>query len=276
MGRKPIDETGKRYGNLVVLHQTTQEEHPHPTGIGYHVLWTCLCDCGKISYVQGNDLRNGHITSCGHNNLINLTGKTFNRLTVIKKVDYKEHKYDTNQGAVWECKCSCGNITYVRGTDLHSGRIKSCGCLRDEVARKNLACKKPSLGEQKIINILTKENIKFEREKSFLDDKRISNYRFDFFLPEKNICIEFQGKQHMEYTKFFYKSRADFLKAQERDRRKISYCLAHNISLYCIPFWEIDQISSFKDITSEKFFVKSKFHNDEVWREHQKNIKQKT
>ena len=124
--------------------------------------------------------------------------------------------------------------------------------------------------ERVVYNILLKEKIPFEREKQFKDCYN-GYYRFDYYLPQHNIILEVNGAQHMEYTKFFYKNRSDFLKAKERDRRKISYCLAHDIKMYIIPFWEIDQINSFKDITSEKFSVKSKFHNDIIWREHQKN-----
>ena len=124
--------------------------------------------------------------------------------------------------------------------------------------------------EQKVYKILCQENLSFVQEKTF-DDLAHGYYRFDFYLPKQNVIFEINGQQHYQYTKMFHKKRSDFTKAQERDRRKISYCLAHNISLYCIPFWEIDNISSYKDLISEKFFVKSKFHNDRAWREHQKN-----
>lgn len=266
MGRKPIDMTGKRIGSLVVLHRTTQDEHPHKTGAGFHAYWTCLCDCGNITYVQGNDLRSNRITTCGHNSLIDITGKKFNRLTVIRKMDIEEYDYDTNEGSRWECRCDCGNITYVRGTDIRLGRIRSCGCLRDEMAKYNLSKKSPSKGEQKIIDILNKEKIKYEREKSFSDEKRISNYRFDFYIPDRNCCIEFQGKQHMVYSPFFHKNRSEFTKAKERDRQKISYCLAHNIKLYCIPYWDIDTIKKLDDLFRDKYLALTKYHNDEVWR----------
>ena len=81
--------------------------------------------------------------------------------------------------------------------------------------------KGPSKGEQAIANILTKANIPFETEKSFSDEKKIQFYRFDFYIPSINSCIEFQGIQHMEFSPFFYKNRSEFLKAQERDRTKI-------------------------------------------------------
>ena len=88
MGRKPIDLTGQKFNSLTVLHRTTQEEHPHKTGAGFHVIWTCKCDCGNITYVQGNDLRNGHVKTCGHNSFIDITDQKFNRLTIIKKSRY--------------------------------------------------------------------------------------------------------------------------------------------------------------------------------------------
>jgi len=128
-----------------------------------------------------------------------------------------------------------------------------------------------SKGEERISKILTDAGILFEREKSFTDEKRTKKYRFDFFLPVYNICIEFQGRQHMVFTPVFHKTRSDFLKSQERDRTKISYCLAHNIKLYCIPYWELDNLKTVEDILNDKFLARTKFHNDIVFR--QQNFK---
>lgn len=55
---------------------------------------------------------------------IDLTGQQFGRLTVLKR-DENKGKFIT-----WLCQCDCGNTTIVRGTDLKSGKILSCGCLR--------------------------------------------------------------------------------------------------------------------------------------------------
>ncbi len=49
-----------------------------------------------------------------HPKFINLTGKQFGELTIIDYV-YRKSKKDTIRW-VWECKCSCGNICYVRTT----------------------------------------------------------------------------------------------------------------------------------------------------------------
>lgn len=115
--------------------------------------------------------------------------------------------------------------------------------------------------EDIVVNILINEKIDFIREKTFPDLKH-GYYRFDFYLPTKNILIEVDGIQHMQFTKIFYKKRADFLKAQERDRRKNSYALAHNIPLYRLPVWEMMNLTCFNDILADKFLVKSQYHND--------------
>ena len=56
--------------------------------------------------------------------LEDLTGKTFNNLTVISKAERKRGK------TFWTCKCICGKIKDVSAPHLKSYKIKSCGCLR--------------------------------------------------------------------------------------------------------------------------------------------------
>lgn len=119
--------------------------------------------------------------------------------------------------------------------------------------------------EEKIIQILLKEKIQFVREKTF-EDLRQGKFRFDFYLPQFHILIEIDGEQHFQQIKKFQKTRQDFLKQQERDRKKNSYCLAHKIPLYRIPYWEIQNIKTFKDIYNTNFLVKDKWYNDNLRR----------
>lgn len=51
---------------------------------------------------------------------IDLTGKTYGRLTVLEYIG----------GAKYRCQCECGNITVVNTSNLKSGHTKSCGCLK--------------------------------------------------------------------------------------------------------------------------------------------------
>lgn len=67
-----------------------------------------------------------------------LTGQTFNRLTVIEQ---DMNKYAETQEVFWKCRCSCGNFKSVRTYDLTHGKTKSCGCLRNEKVREAIGNK---------------------------------------------------------------------------------------------------------------------------------------
>lgn len=65
---------------------------------------------------------------------IDLTGQRFGRLTVIKKA--KPHIYSNGKKRiVWECKCDCGNVSYVESSSLRTGHTSSCGCVGKEILR---------------------------------------------------------------------------------------------------------------------------------------------
>lgn len=122
-----------------------------------------------------------------------------------------------------------------------------------------------SKGENKIVDLLNRAKISFVREKTFSDLKH-GLFRFDFYLPDADggrVIIEFNGEQHYHFVSKFYKSRSEWQKMQEHDRRKISYCLANDIKIYVIPFWEINNITCAADLFSEKYLAKTRWKNDE-------------
>lgn len=123
-----------------------------------------------------------------------------------------------------------------------------------------------SSGEKKIARLLGEDGLDFVREKVF-EDLRHGLYRFDFYLTARHVIIEVNGSQHYVYNSAFFKNKSDFTKAQERDRRKIAYCLANDIPIYIIPYWELDKIEKAEELFQEKFRAQSKFHNDDVWRQ---------
>lgn len=60
---------------------------------------------------------------------IDLTGQKFGNYTVIKRVPphVVAINYPKNNGeALWYCKCKCGEIGMVSGTNLRSGRSHGC------------------------------------------------------------------------------------------------------------------------------------------------------
>lgn len=114
--------------------------------------------------------------------------------------------------------------------------------------------------EDCVINILKEARISFFREKTFSDLKH-GLFRFDFYIPNLQgapAIVEVDGEQHF---KPIY-GRQAFLKGQEHDRRKNSYCLANNIPLYRIPYWEIKNLRTVDDIFKDEFLVKTRWHND--------------
>ena len=52
-----IDITGHRFGRLVATRFVARRNR--------HSFWECRCDCGRTSEVTSNNLRTGHIASCG-------------------------------------------------------------------------------------------------------------------------------------------------------------------------------------------------------------------
>ena len=53
-----------------------------------------------------------------------LIGKQIGELFVIRRAE----EVETNQGTMWECKCSCGNTKIIRGSSLTTKNATSCGC----------------------------------------------------------------------------------------------------------------------------------------------------
>ena len=57
-GRQYIDETGHRFGRLVVLRYSDDQD-------GFGTKWDCKCDCGNTVTIRGIQLRSGNNRSCG-------------------------------------------------------------------------------------------------------------------------------------------------------------------------------------------------------------------
>ena len=272
MGRPAENLIGKKFNRLTVIRRATEEEWPR--GSGRHAKWLCQCDCGNYTFVQSSDLKNGGTKSCGclaeenaaelckilgKKNFKDLTGQKFGKLTVLEQGPYY------NRTVQWICQCDCGATTIVRSNYLLSGHTTSCGCNRYWGEGQM------SKGEQKIASLLKEEKIKFEREKTMPDMKKNNHHlRFDFYIEDQKIAIEYNGEGHYYKNKFFHKNEQAFKKRQEYDRYKIGYCLANDITIYCIPFWEIENIQSANELFDNRFRAFDRWKNDRDWEEHQK------
>ncbi len=101
---------------------------------------------------------------------------------------------------------------------------------------------KESIGERKIEKFLNNHDINYVREYRFDDCKNKRTLPFDFYLPDYNICIEFDGKQHFEYIEFFDKTKEKFELRKRNDEIKNEYCKHNNIKLIRISYLDKDKI----------------------------------
>lgn len=124
------DLTGQRFGNLTVLYKAESKNG--------NAMWHCKCDCGNEKDIVGYSLTGGKSLSCGKCNrkFKDLSGHTFGRLTVIKRVKAPNNVEDKH--TYWLCRCSCKNksLKVVSSKNLLNGSVKSCGCLSKENIKK--------------------------------------------------------------------------------------------------------------------------------------------
>ena len=104
---------------------------------------------------------------------------------------------------------------------------------------------KSSKGEDTIEIYLKNKNIIYEKQKSFPNCKYKKSLRFDFYLPNHNLCIEFDGPQHYgpSYPKNnIEKAKEIFELTKLRDNIKTQYCLDNDIKLLRISYLDFKNI----------------------------------
>ncbi len=132
-------------------------------------------------------------------------------------------------------KCKrCGMIWCVRLADVIYNEVSGCPNCH--------ALDTQSVGARFINDCLDEMGVEYEREK-LVGKTRL---RFDFFVPFKNIAIEYNGAQHYKFVKIYHVNNAGFKKHQERDKKKALYCEQNGIKLLVIPYtWKPSHIKEF-------------------------------
>ena len=64
----------------------------------------------------------------------------------------------------------------------------------------------------------------------------IYNLELDCYDVELKIAVEYNGRQHYEYVKFFHKNKEHFLNQKYRDDMKRRMCIENNVLLIEIPY----------------------------------------
>jgi len=107
---------------------------------------------------------------------------------------------------------------------------------------------KTSKGEKRIRIFLENNNMKFKYQYRFTNCKNEQPLPFDFYLPSRNICIEYDGRQHYNKNTRYYTERLI-----ENDGIKTQFCIKYNIDLIRIPYWDLNNI---ENILNEKLIKK--------------------
>lgn len=77
--------------------------------------------------------------------------------------------------------------------------------------------------------------------------------RFDFYLPDYNTIVEFDGLQHFSSVPL-WDGREGLEDRQERDKLKNKYCKKKKIILKRIPYWDLENLT-IEDILGNKYIM---------------------
>ena len=179
---------------------------------------------GIFEQKPNNHLNNQSCPKCYY------TSRTSNNDIFIKKAkSVHEDKYDYSEveyvGAYINIKIRC----FMHGIfeQTPANHIHGTGCPK---------CKQ-SRGEIKIEHYLLNNNINFVYQKTFNKCKNKICLPFDFYLPEYNILIEYDGKQHFEINEYFG-GETGFKLQQINDKIKNDFCAINDINLIRIKYNE--------------------------------------
>lgn len=143
------------------------------------------------------------------------------------------------------------SVNYKDGASFVTIECRRHGNVRLGIKRllAGRGCKKCNIskGELRLLKWLIDNKVKFNHQHIFSDCKNIKPLPFDFFLPDFNTAIEFDGEQHYRAVRKFG-GKSGFEKLQLHDNIKTSYCSNNNINLLRIKYSDIDLITNIMDL----------------------------
>lgn len=254
--------TSKQYENLANSRRKSREQ--------------LLCDCHRV---HGNmyEYSKFDYINCMTKSIIickihgefkqsmnhHLKGKGCPRCAADKTIGVVNKKRHDDNVINWANKCKIIHGDMYEYHDTYEScyqkmriNCKTCGHKFIQAAYSHLngagcpSCAR-SKGEKAIELWLKTFNIKHIAEHWFVDCRGICRpLPFDFWLPDHNILIEYQGKQHFECVYFSKKNEnkelleKNFIQTQNNDRIKKQYCIDNNITLVEITYKQLRQVST--------------------------------
>jgi len=167
------------------------------------------------------------------------SNKMIDNLNFIKKCkevhgDYYDYSKVNYKKSIEKIKIICPKKHIFYSTPNNHINGRGCPICRE------------SKGEREIRKYLEENKLNFKREFRFKDCKYKRPLPFDFYLPNNNICIEFDGEQH--FNKFrFEKDESKLELRRIKDNIKNKYCMDNNIILIRISYLDniINKLNEF-------------------------------
>lgn len=171
--------------------------------------------------------RNSRCPRCNRN--ARLSNKEFAEyMNTILGDEYRvDGKYVNMHTKIQMTHLTCGKTWSVEPSSLVQGtRCPKCAS---------------SKGEALVESVLDKHNVVFETQKRFSDCVHILPLPFDFYLPNINTLIEYDGEQHYRPVDFngegIESAERFFRLGKLRDGIKNQYAKENGINLIRIPYW---------------------------------------
>ena len=182
-------------------------------------------DCGNTLEQLPNNHYNFNCYFCSYIERANKSRKTQEKF-ILDANKIHNNKYDYSKTIYINDNSKVKIICPIHGEfeQKANNHLNGAGCP---------ICNSPK-GELQIIKYLTDKNINFETHKEFQDLKDKSNLSYDFYLPDYNLLIEYNGIQH--YTNSFKKPLHEWHRQLHHDWLKRKYAKKNNYKLLIIKY----------------------------------------
>ena len=170
------------------------------------------------------------------------------------QIFYINNPYTIQNIKIW-CELNNNSIRLIENQSYKSAIDKlQWACLKDSCKKifemnwhhikEGIGCPfcNESKGEKNISKWLYNNEINYVPQKTFdgLLGLGNNNLSYDFYLPDHNLLIEYQGEFHDGKSSVY--TSLNLKRQQEHDRRKREYTQNHNIKLLEIWYWDFDNI----------------------------------
>jgi len=242
IGKKQFEEAKEKFNNLIPeLEERGIIPLEEYKGNRIPIKFKCL-KCGYIWKTLPISIKRGHgCPECAKaytKKLFEEAKEKFNNLIpeleekgIIPLEEYKGSKNFIK----FQC-LKCGHIWEAKPDKIKNGS----GCPKCAYSK----------GEDILSRIFNKLNIKYIPQYSFDDLKIKGKLRFDFYLSNNNILIEFDGIQHFEKVKYF-NDKKGLEKTQLSDKLKEEYCKQNNIPLIRISYKDFNKLENLLEVKNK-------------------------